>query len=75
MKKLIHVYQQRIRSNAKLSAEERKPPVIVRQGRKSLYGSGVVIHGPSRLVYSPEAPLACGAKLWIETTADVDVLP
>lgn len=74
MKKLIHIYQQRIRSNAKAAAAERQPPVIVRQGRSSTYGNGVVVHGPSRVVYSPDKPLPCGAKLWIETTAEVEIL-
>ena len=36
-------------------------------------GNEVVIHGPSRLVYSPDKPLGCGARAWIETTAEVDV--
>jgi hypothetical protein len=33
----------------------------------------VTIGGPSHLRYSPNKPLACGAKVWIETTAVVDV--
>ena len=74
MKKLIHVYQQRIRSNAKAPAAERQPPVIVREGRARAYGNEVVIHGPSRLVYSPDKPLSCGAKVWIETAAEVEVI-
>ena len=34
----------------------------------------VEIHGPSRMVYRPEDPLACGAKLWIETESDITLL-
>lgn len=26
---------------------------------------------PSTFVYSPDKPLSCGAKLWVETTAEV----
>jgi hypothetical protein len=34
----------------------------------------VVIHGPSRMVYRPTEPLKCGAKLWIETDSDVELI-
>ena len=30
------------------------------------------IKGPSRMIYSPDKPRKCGAKLWIETDADVN---
>lgn len=69
----IHVYQQRIRQNAKLPADQQQPPLIVRQGRGRLYGSEVEIAGPCRLVYRPEAPLPCGAKVWLEVDDGVAV--
>jgi hypothetical protein len=31
------------------------------------------ILGPSKVVYSPDKPLSCGAKVWIETEAEVRV--
>lgn len=34
----------------------------------------VLVHGPSRIVYAPDNPLACGARVWIETQAEVEVL-
>ena len=34
----------------------------------------VEIKGPSKVVYSPDKPLSCGAKVWIETQAEVVVL-
>lgn len=40
-------------------------------GGKTLYGSTVEILGPSKMIYSNDKPLSCGAKLWIETTADI----
>jgi hypothetical protein len=35
------------------------------------YGSKIEILGPSEMIYSPDKPRACGAKLWIETDAEV----
>ena len=71
---IVHVYQQRIRRNIKAAPAEREPPIIVRDGRERRYGNAVEIKGPCRLVYSPDKPLDCGARLWIETEADVVVL-
>ena len=34
----------------------------------------VHIDGPSKMIYSPDKPLKCGAKLWIETEADVQLI-
>lgn len=34
----------------------------------------VRILGESQMVYRPEDPLKCGAKLWIETQAEVELL-
>jgi hypothetical protein len=31
----------------------------------------VLIDGPCRIVYSADKPLACGARVWIETHAGV----
>ena len=39
--------------------------------KETTYCMSVDIMGPSRLVYQPNRPLACGAKLWIETQAPV----
>ena len=30
-----------------------------------------IIDGPCRVVYSPDKPLSCGARVWIETDAEV----
>ena len=69
--KIIHVYQQRIRQNIKLSTEDRLPPIIIREGNKRDYGTEILIDGPCKIVYSPDKPLDCGARLWIETESDV----
>ena len=73
-KRIIHVYQQRIRQNIKRDAADREPPIIVRDGRKRTYGFEVEVTGPCRIVYSPDEPLDCGARLWIETDDEVKVV-
>lgn len=68
----IHVNSNRVRSNAKHGSDD--PVVTVRRGSRVIaYGHEVLIHGPSRVVYSPESPMPCGAKVWIETAGPVEV--
>ena len=71
MKKRIHVNQHKIRANGKLSAEERVPVITVKTYKDNTYCSEVFIDGPCRVVYSPDKPLPCGAKVWIETESEV----
>ena len=72
MKTRIHVNQHNIRRNRK---EGTNDPVITAKTYKSNeYGHEVDIQGPSRVVYSPDKPLSCGAVLWIETSSDVVVI-
>ena len=33
----------------------------------------VEILGESKVVYSPDKPLSCGARVWIETNAEVKI--
>ena len=68
--KRIHVNQHHIRHNAK-NPDDKKPPFTCKTSKANHKAWGVDINGPSRLVYSPDKPLACGAKVWIETTAIV----
>ena len=35
------------------------------------YCHEAIIDGPCRVVYSPDAPLSCGARVWIETESEV----
>lgn len=72
MKTIIHVNQHVIKSNAKTG--KREPTLTVKQGKKNTYASEVVIDGPSKVVYSPDSPLSCGAKVWIETEANVKLI-
>ena len=72
MKTIIHVNQHVIKRNSKTG--EREPTLTVKQGKKNTYAHDVLIHGPSRVVYSPDKPLSCGAKVWIETEAEITVV-
>lgn len=72
MKTIIHVNQHVIKRNGKTG--EREPTLTIKQGRKNTYAHDVIINGPSRVVYSPDKPLSCGAKVWIETEAEITVV-
>jgi hypothetical protein len=72
MKTIIHVNQHVIKANAKSGKQE--PVLTVKTYKSNVYANSVKINGPSRIVYSPDKPLSCGAKVWIETTSDVEVL-
>lgn len=69
MKTVIHVNQHVIKSNAKNG--ENNPTLTVKTYKENRYAHEVEINGPSRVVYSPDKPLSCGAKVWIETEAEV----
>ena len=69
MKKRIHVNQHIIRSNGKTG--ERDPVITVKTYKSNTYCNEVVIDGPCRVIYSPDKPLPCGAKVWIETSEEV----
>ena len=70
MKTIIHVNQHVVKRNSKTG--EREPCLTVKQASKrNTYCHEVEIAGPSRVVYSPDKPLSCGAKVWIETESEV----
>ena len=72
MKKRIHVNQHKIRSNKKHNLNE--PVITVKTSKSNNYGHEVEILGPSKIIYSPDKPLSCGAKVWIETEAEVNII-
>ena len=69
--KIIHINRNIIQSNA--LHNERKPVCRVQDGASVRYAMSVSILGPSRMVYRPDNPRPCGAKLWIETEADLEL--
>jgi len=69
MKKRIHINQHVIRANAKNGTND--PAITVKTYNENIYASRVEIDGPSSVVYSPDKPLHCGARVWVETDAPV----
>ena len=69
IKKRIHVNMHKIRANKKNGTND--PVITVKTSKENIYGSDVTILGESRVVYSPDKPLSCGARVWIETNSEV----
>jgi len=73
MKTIIHVNQHNIKANKK----GKKLPVLTCKTYKSNdYANEAVIYGKdgliaAKVIYSPDKPLSCGAKVWIETNNKV----
>ena len=72
MKTRVHVNQHIIKRNHKTGESE--PPLTVKTYKSNNYGSNVEINGPCRVIYWPDKPLSCGARVWIETDHDVKVV-
>lgn len=76
MKTRIHINQHHIKANAKGS----NLPVITvkdyKQNRKANHAAVVDSEGKPlvKVIYSPDNPLPCGAKVWIETELEVIAL-
>ena len=71
MKTKIHVNQHKIRSNKKHNLNE--PVITVKTSKSNDYGHEVEILGPSKIIYSPDKPISCGARVWIETEGEVKI--
>jgi hypothetical protein len=61
-----------IKSNAK--SGDRDPVLTVKTYKSNDYAQEVIIDGPCRIIYSPDKPLSCGAKVWIETDSTVQIV-
>lgn len=69
--KRIHVNKHVIAANRKYNRNN--PPLSCKVGKDNFYGFDIEIKGPGRVVYSPDKPLKCGAWVWIETNAPVEI--
>ena len=69
MKTIIHVNQHKIKANTKNGTND--PVLTVKTYKSNTYAHTVEISGPSRVVHSPQKPLSCGARVWIETESEV----
>ncbi len=69
MKTVIHVNQHVVRSNH--VNDKREPVLTVKTYKDNEYAHEVEVDGPCRVVYRPDKPLSCGARVWIETQSPV----
>ena len=84
MKKIIHVNQHVIKNNAKNNLND---PVLtvkfIKDGTKTVIDDNKYAHEllikddngneVAKIVYSPDKPLSCGAKVYIETDKEVEL--
>ena len=70
MKTIIHVNRQVIASNRKNHTNF--PVITCKTYKENRYADEVIIYGQdgleaARIKHSPNKPLSCGARVWIET--------
>jgi len=70
VKTRIHVNQHNIRANAKGA----DLPVLTVKDYKQNRKCNEVAFTNGRVIYSPDKPLSCGAKVWIETDEPVEII-
>lgn len=74
-RRIIHVNSHVIKRNVKWG--DRAAPLTVKDGSQKIIDRGLEIliqsDPPVLVKYSPDQPLKCGARIWIETEADVGV--
>ena len=75
MKTIIHVNQQSIQRNRKHGTKD--PVITCKTYKENKYADEVIIYGQdgleaARVRHSPNKPLSCGARVWIETTNKVE---
>jgi hypothetical protein len=76
-KTIIHVNQHIIKSNSK--NDERHPVLTCKHRKENNYAHEAVILDANgdecaRVIYRPDNPLSCGAKVWIETYNEVNLI-
>ena len=73
MKTIIHINQHKIRGNIHKSDKHKEKVISVKNYKSNIYCDEVKILGESTVIYSPEKPLSCGARVWIETEDKVEI--
>lgn len=71
-KTIIHVNQHVIKANSKNDTND--PVLTIKSGKTNTYAHEVLISGPSKMVYSKNKPLSCGARVWIETESEIKII-
>ena len=77
MKTIVHVNQAIIRRNA--TKGEAEPVLTVKTYKDNRYAHEAIIRDDegnevARVVYRPDKPLSCGARVWIETKLAVELV-
>ena len=55
------------------ASRELEPPLSCKTSTENIRGYEIKINDHTTVVYRPDQPLPCGAKVWIETTEDVTI--
>jgi hypothetical protein len=72
MKIRIHVNTHKLRFNRRHGTNN--PVITIKTSHSNRYAHQVEILGPSAVIYRPEKPLSCGARIWIETDSEVRIV-
>jgi hypothetical protein len=72
MKTIIHINRFTIDRNRKLGLTDK--PIIVRTYKGTQHADHVEILGPAKIVYSQTPLSGCGARVWIETEGQVNII-
>ena len=76
MKTIIHVNQHVIKHNDKHSLNN--PVLTCKTYKNNKYASEVIIYDDNKkeiakVIYRPDKPLSCGARVWIETNNKIEI--
>jgi len=75
VKTIIHVNQHVIKDNTKTGVQN--PPLTVKDYKRNRRATTaqIVVDGRvvAEVVYQPNKPLSCGARVWIQTNEEVRV--
>ena len=77
MKTIIHVNQHVIRANSKNGEEN--PVLTCKTYKENRYAKQVEVldvegRVVAKIIYSPNKPLSCGARVWIETENEINII-
>ena len=76
-KTIVHVNMHVIKRNAKTG--EREPPLTVKTYKNNVRCNEAILYDDAgnevaRVTYSPDRPLSCGARVWLECRCRVEVI-
>ena len=77
MKTVIHVNQHKIKANTKNGTCD--PVITCKTYKDNRYGHEALIKDKegnvvAKVCYRPDKPLSCGARVWVETENEVEVV-